>query len=252
MSFSGQNTGNFALVHLNVRLCMYISNKRSPITTTYSVNDIPLQWSISVCSLGLHITTNLCWSKHCKIIAAKATKCLNYLCHTLWGAPPQVKSTAYRCVVRPLLEYGCQLWNPFTQKNIQLLENTQRRAARWVCGSRWDPSVFLWTKSSDQCLEQLRWPSLKSRRDYLSVNLLYDIINNRIAVKFNDFCSFVTSCTRRHSLSILPLQSTINALRYSCFGNTPFIWNNIPFDILSSSNCTAFRHAVKHYFFDSV
>ena len=66
-----------------------ISNKRSPITTTYSVNDIPLRWSTSICYLGLHITTNLCWSKYCKIIAAKATKCLNYLHHTLWGAPNQ-------------------------------------------------------------------------------------------------------------------------------------------------------------------
>ena len=179
------------------------------------MNDIPLRWSTSIRYLRLHITTNLCWSIHCKIIAAKATKCLNYLRHTLWGAPPQVKSTAYRCVVRPLLEYGCQLWNPFTQKNIQLLENIQRRAACWVCGSRWDPSVFSWTKSSDQCLEQLRWPSLKSRRGYLSVNLLYDIINNKIAVKFSDFCSFMSSSMRRHSLSILPLQSTINALRYS-------------------------------------
>ena len=206
-----------------------ISNKRSPITTTYSVNDIPLQWSTSVRYLRLHSTTNLCWSKHCKIIAARTTKCLNYLRHTLWSAPPQVKSTAYRCVVCPLLEYG---WNPFTQKNIQLLENIQRCAACRVCGSRWDPSMFSWTKSSDQCLEQLRWPSLKSRHDYLSVNLLYDIINNKIAVKFSDFCSFVSSCTRRHSLSILPLQSTINALRYSFFGNTPFIWNNIPFDTL--------------------
>jgi len=80
-------------------------------------------------------TTNLCWSKHCKIIAAKATKCLNYLRHTLWGATPQVKSIAYRCVVRPIMEYGCQPWNSFTQKDIQLVENIQCHAARWVCGS---------------------------------------------------------------------------------------------------------------------
>ena len=128
-------------------------------------------------------------------------------------------SMAYKCVVRPLLEYGCQLWNPHTQKDIQLLESIQHRAARWVCGSRWNPSVFSWSKSSDQCLNQLGWPLLKLRRDYLSVNLLYDIINNIITVKLTDFCSFVSSCTRQHSLSILPLQSTINALRYSFFGN---------------------------------
>jgi len=40
------------------------------------------------------------------------------------------------------MEHGCQLWNPFTQKDIQVLENIQRRAARWVCGCMWDPSVF--------------------------------------------------------------------------------------------------------------
>ena len=112
-----------------------ITNKRCPITTTYTVNGVPLRWSTSVRYLGLHITSNLCWSKHCVIIAAKATKCLNYLRHTLWGATPQVNSLAFRCVVRPIMEYGCQLWNPFTQKDIQLLETIQRRAACWVCGS---------------------------------------------------------------------------------------------------------------------
>ena len=229
-----------------------VTNKHSPITATYHVNSVPLRWSSSVRYLGLHFTTNLSWSKHCKIIAAKATKCLNYLRHTLWGATPQVKSIAFKCLVRPIMEYGCQLWNPFTQKDIQVLENIQHRAARWVCGSRWDPSAYSWTKSSNQCLHQLRWPCLKLRRAYLSVNLLHDIINNKIAVKLSDFCSFVSSHTRQHSLSIFPLQSTINSLRYSFFGNIPFIWNKIPFNLLSMTDRNAFRRAVKCYFFGAM
>ena len=56
-----------------------ITNKRCPITTTYTVNGVSLRWSTSVRYLGLHITSNLCWSKHCVIIAAKATKCLTHL-----------------------------------------------------------------------------------------------------------------------------------------------------------------------------
>jgi len=175
-----------------------------------------------------------------------------FLHHTLWGATPFVKSIAYRCVVRPLLEYGCQLWNPFTTRNIQLLEQVQCRAARWVCSSRWDPFVSTWSKLSDQCLDELGWPSLKSRRDYLSVSLLYDIIHNKVAINLNNFCSFVSSCTRHHSLCIVPLQTTINSFRFSFFGNTPFIWNKIPFNILSLSNCDAFRHAVKNYFFGAM
>jgi len=118
-----------------------ISNKR------LSLSQLPIVWIMyqlygvhtSVHYLGLTITSNMCWTNHCKIISAKATRCLNFLRHTLWGATPFVKSIAYRCVVNPLLEYGCQLWNPFTTTNIQLLEQNQRRAARWVCNSRWDP-----------------------------------------------------------------------------------------------------------------
>ena len=74
--------------------------------------------------------------------------------------------------------------------------------------------MFTWTKSSDVCLSNLGWPALKAHRDYLSVSLLHDIIHDNIAVNFSDFCSFVTSCTRQHSLAIAPVQSIINSFRY--------------------------------------
>jgi len=210
------------------------------------VNNVPLVWRTSVHYLGLIITSNLCWTNHCKIISAKATRCLNFLRHTLWSATPFVKSIAYRCVVRPLLEYGCQLWNPFTTRNIRLLEQIQRRAAHWVCSSGWDPFVSTWTKSSDQCLDELGWPSLKSRCDYLSVGLLYDIIHNKVAINLNNFCSFVSSCTRR-LLFHYRLPSSHSTFLF--FGNTPF---KIPFNILSSSNRDAFHRAVKNYFFGTM
>jgi len=121
-------------VRLSVSLTSILQSPRLTMLVVYHF-DGPLQYVI-------HFTTNLCWSKHCKIIAAKATKCLNYSWHTLWGATPQVKSIAFKCLVRPIMEYGYQLWNPFTQKDIQVLENIQCCAAHWVCGSRWNPFVF--------------------------------------------------------------------------------------------------------------
>ena len=164
------------------------------------------------------------------------------ICNTLYGVPLQLLNLLLIGVLcTPLLEYGCQLCN---HKNIQLLERIQHCAACWVYGSRWDPSISTWTKPSDQCLEELGWPSLKSHHDYLSVSLLYDIIHNKITVKFNDFCSFVYSCTRYHSFCIALLQSIIISFHFFVFGNTPFIWNKIPFSILSLSNRDAFCHAV--------
>ena len=61
-------------------------------------------------------------------------------------------------------------------------------------------------------------------------------------------CSFVSSQTRQHSLSIFPLQTTINSLRYSFFGNVPLIWNKIPFEILSLTDHNAFHRAVNSFY----
>ena len=34
--------------------------------------------------------------------------------------------------MRPLLEYACSVWDPYTEENISRLEAVQRRAARFV------------------------------------------------------------------------------------------------------------------------
>ena len=36
-----------------------------------------------------------------------------------------------------------------------------------------------------------------------------------------------------HSLTLQTLHSTINAFRYSFYVNAPFVWNEIPYDVLS-------------------
>ena len=160
----------------------------------------------------------------------------------MWGATPAAKAMAYKCIIRPLMEYSCQVWNPFTDKDISMLEKVQRRASRWVCGSKWVPHKLAWSKCSDACIRELQWPLLSTRRNYLSVRLLYDIMHHKYPIKLSDFCTFVSSCTRRHSLAIVPSRSTINAFRYSFF-------NTIPHHILSLNNVNKFCSALRTFLF---
>ena len=183
----------------------------------YNINSITISWNSIVKYLGVHIQSTLSWSHHCKVVSAKARRSLNHLRHSLWGATTAAKSVAYKCLVRPLLEYACQVWRPHTARDISGLESIQCRAARWACGSQWDPISRKWSKSSDDCLNSLRWPSLTDRRNYLSVSTLYDILNNRTSLSFHDYYRCNTSYTRAHELSIVPLLSSINSHRYSFF-----------------------------------
>ena len=111
---------------------------------------------------------------------------------------------AYKYLVRPLLEYACMVWNAHTVSDKTSLESVQRRAAHWACGSRWSPVQRQWSKSSDVCLQELHWPTLSSGRNYLSVSMMYDILNGRYdSLKFSDYCNFHTSCTRAHSMTTI-------------------------------------------------
>jgi len=91
-------------------------------------------------------------------------------------------SSSVKNVVRPHLKYACPVWSPFTSTNIQLIESVQRRAARWIC-STWNPQLHQWSKSSDDCVSELKWPSQQSRRHFLSLSILYDIWKGRTGIK---------------------------------------------------------------------
>ena len=233
-------------LRLNASKCeaLLISNKRRAISFEYFVNHSPLAWRSTVKYLGVLLRSNLSWSDHCKHVSAKASKTLNFLSHTLWGATTVAKSMTYKYLVRPLLEYACMVWNPHTVSDKTSLEYVQRRAARWACGSRWSPVQKEWSKSSDTCLQELHWPTLSSRRNYLSVTMMHDILHGRYdSLKLSDYCKLNTSCTRAHSMTLVPPQSTINSFRFSFFVNTAFLWNTVPYDIVTLS-APKFRRAL--------
>ena len=46
--------------------------------------------------------------------------------------PESIKETLYTAMVRPHLEYASGAWNPRLKKDINKLENIQRKASRFV------------------------------------------------------------------------------------------------------------------------
>ena len=235
---------------LNPKKCeaINISNKRSPINFDYYIGSCPVSWSQKVKYLGVIINSRLKWNDHCQYVVSKATRCLNRLRRVMYGCTQEAKVIAYKALVRPYLEYACAVWAPYTAHDIDLLESVQNRAARWI-KSFWDPSALKWSKSSATCIEELRWPSLKVRRDYLSIWSLYSILHKTTAIDFSKYFRFNTLATRSHSLTLNLMSSTINAFRHSFFVATPLLWNSIPFNILSQPAAAIFKYKLKHFLF---
>ena len=90
----------------------------------------------------------------------------------LKGCLKSVKSTAYKALIRPQLEYCSSVWDPYHQMDKATLERVQRRAARFVTGLQEGIQRY----HHDQ---QLRVENLRRTKSSITIDL--NVQNNQQA-----------------------------------------------------------------------
>ena len=85
-----------------------------------------------------------------------------------------MKEAAYKGMVRPILEYGSSVWDPYTDKLQEELEKVQKRAAKFLTRN-----YVYETGSMTGILGQLKWESPKKRRKDNRIILLYKCLKGK-------------------------------------------------------------------------
>ena len=109
-----------------------ISNKRKPITATYTIHGKMLKHVKHAKYLGVSIDNKLTWNTHIDSICKKANSTRAFLQRNTRMCPRHIKSRCYTTYVRPTLEYASTVWDPSTQKASAKIEGVKRRSARHV------------------------------------------------------------------------------------------------------------------------
>ena len=122
------------LMRFNKKKCyvMRISQARSQLHFKYSLNGSQLQSTSCHSYLGVEISSDLKWNNHISRISAKANRTLGFVCRNLKSCSKRIKLLAYFTLIRPILEYGAPIWDPYTHILIDKLESIQRRAVRFI------------------------------------------------------------------------------------------------------------------------
>ena len=151
-------------MRLNPSKCelLCISNKHTPTMPLYYINNHLLHWARSVKYLGVIVDIKLSWNSNVSHVSKKATRVLNLLRRHMFTCKASSKQKAFRSLVIPILDYASTVWNPHTHKNSISLERVQNRGSRWICGSRFCPTTYKWSKSSEECCTELSLPSLST------------------------------------------------------------------------------------------
>ena len=114
---------------------MHITRKtRHKAHHLYSLQNTAIESVTHTKYLGVTVTNDLRWNRHVADVTKKANRMLGQLRRNMSACDPAVKEAAYMGLVRPLLEYACSAWDPYTEQLITEVEKVQRRASvdKWT------------------------------------------------------------------------------------------------------------------------
>ena len=228
-------------LQFNTSKCKYmtISRKRAKVLPpTINLNGIPLDRVTEFKYLGVLITADLSWTAHINMICTKARRLVGMLYRQFYqDADTTTLKQLYVSNIRPHLEYACQVWDPYLQKDIGMLESVQKFALR-VCSKQWDASYSMLCSS-------LNLPTLAARRKQMKLSVMYKIVhglacfpNVPISARDNPFN---LRSLAPHTLSGFTAKT--DSFKYSFFPHSVELWNLLPSDV-ALANYNSFKNSI--------
>ena len=233
------------LVKFNESKCKVMHLGKNNPKFDYKLNEVTLDKTELEKDLGIFITSKLDWKPHINYAVNKANKQLGLIKHSFKYLNETTTKLLYKSLVRPHLEYGAVLWNPFRKGDIDFIERVQHRATK--IGN-------LKSLKYEERLEVLELPTLENRRrrgDLIQMFKLskgYDIIN------FHNPLAYFERYTRGHDMKVRreqlkDNQSRFGNIRHHFFANrVTNDWNCLPQDVINSTTINVFKNKIDYFF----
>ena len=226
------------LMHFNIKKCatLTITKKRKPSIFQYKILGEELAAVDQHEYLGVTVTHDLRWNSHHQKIINKASRTLGLLRRTLSHCTQTVKSTAYKTLVRPQVEYASEAWNPCTLDGQNRIEQIQRSAARFVFND------YRKTTSVTPLINNLGWESLHARRLLAQSTMFYKIHHGLVNITMPAIIVPATYFARRdHTFKYLIPDASNNSYKFSFYPRTVRVWNQLPSTAVHAPSVSVFQ-----------
>ena len=148
----------------------YLPRRQYENTHNYtSQNGSPIETKTETRDLGIIMKDDATFSEHITAIAKKGKRQAGWALRTFKSRNVLLMLTLLKTLIQPLLEYGCEIWNPHLQVDITKLENIQRNFTRKIEGM---DEMNYWER-----LHALKLNSLERRRERYMIIYTWKILN---------------------------------------------------------------------------
>ena len=189
---------------------------------------------------GVYISADFKPSNHIAKIASKANARVGLIKRTFTYMDKEIFLSLYTTLVRPILDYGVQCWSPYLAKDINKLEQVQRRATLLVpeCSAL----------SYKEICKVLGMQTLKARHERGDMIEVYRLLSGMEGVHYSKFFQLSEShargegYTRGHSKKLIKpnhWRTTLKGNWFAIMCIDP--WNSLPEVVVSAPSIAIFK-----------
>jgi len=199
----------------------------------YDMNNIQLECVSEENDLGVIITGDLKWEKQCSEAVKKANRMLGMIKRNFVDRSKDTIISLYKSLVRPNLEYCCQIWSPYYKKDMKLIEVVQRRATKLVTGMK--------ELNYNDRLKQLGLQRLEGRRMRSDLIETFKIVNRKYSINPELFFQLDEGDRRGHDHKLLKKRFRLNVRKYAFSNRAIDNWNLLSANCVNCSTINTFK-----------
>ncbi|XP_071160820.1 uncharacterized protein [Mytilus edulis] len=210
--------------------------------STYDGSEITLETVQSEKDVGVTIDSKLKFDKHIQTQVNKANQLVGIIRRTFKYLDYKSFCLLFKALARPHLEYASSVWNPHKKKDIETIENVQRRATKML------PNLK--DLSYEERLKILKIPTLKFRRLRGDMIETYKITTGVYDSKVTEglFTRNTSSTTRGNSMKLVKYRSRLDIRKYYFTNRVVEVWNSLPDIVVTAKNVKIFGNRLdKHW-----
>ena len=237
------------LLEFNKLKCKVLHAGKSNPKYEYSIgtgtDKLILEETINEKDLGVYIDPLLTFDNHISETIKKSTNMSYLISRTITHKCADIMIPLFKALVRPTLEYANVVWFPSKRKDINTLEDVQRRFTKHIVGMN--------ELSYEDRLKKLNLPSLEYRRirgDMIETfKITHNIYDTRVS---SNLLKLNKSSTRSHGFKLE--KARVNTRQYQNFFSNRVVnlWNNLPSEIVNADNINAFKNKLDSHLKDCI
>ena len=208
-----------------------ITRKHKKILYPYTLHSQILDRVGKATYLGFELPDDLTWADHINKTGDKANKQLAFLHRNLRINTTHIKETAYKGLVRPILEY------------TNSIEKVQRRAARFMF------NLYHNMSSPTDMIRQLEWESLEQRCQKARLIMFYKIQHGLVAVPLPAIVTWALRLRPGYLHQYQINYYMTDSYRNSFFPLSIKQWNTLPSSIASEGTLPLLQDALSSHSF---